>query len=272
MCRPALFRLLSLTLFVPVFAAEELPKPELTEVWSPVPPVVIATAGAVPSDATVLLDGTSLDEWEPAKAEGKMWRLVEDGAMEVVSGKLTPEETAAATTGRKPDSLWDGLRTKREFADVQLHLEFRTPAEVKGAGQGRGNSGIFFMGLYELQVLDSYQNPTYVNGQLGSIYKQHPPLVNPARPPGMWQAYDVVFIAPRFDETGKLLSPARLTAFLNGVLVQHDSILRGPTLYRGQPHYMAHAPQLPLVLQDHGNPIAYRNIWVRALSLSASAL
>jgi hypothetical protein len=123
------------------------------------------------------------------------------------------------------------------------------------------------MGRYEVQVLDSYDNPTYVNGQLGSIYKQHPPLVNPARPPGEWQSYDIVFIAPRFAADGSLTSPARCTVFLNGVLVQHDVVLTGPTEYRGQPRYRAHPARLPLQLQDHGDPVAFRNIWARELNL-----
>jgi hypothetical protein len=249
-------------------AADELPPPELTEYYSPVPPVVSAPAGGVPSDAIVLFNGTSLENWEPAKAENPMWR-VENGAMVVVSGKASAEQAAqtAATPGRRPDSKYGGIRTKRDFADVQVHVEFRTPAEVKGKGQGRGNSGIFLMGLYEVQVLDSFDNPTYVNGQLGSIYKQRPPLVNPARPPGEWQAYDIVFVAPRFAADGSLASPARLTVFLNGVLVQHDVVLTGPTEYRGQPKYFPHAARLPLELQDHGNPVAFRNIWVRELQL-----
>jgi hypothetical protein len=159
------------------------------------------------------------------------------------------------------------VQTKQAFGDVQLHLEFRTPAKVVGDGQGRGNSGIYFMGLYELQILDSWQNPTYANGQAASIYKQIPPLVNASRQPGDWQSYDVVFIAPRFAADGKLLRPARMTAFHNGVLVQHDVTLRGPTVFRGEPKYSPHAAKLPLLLQDHRNPVAFRNIWVRELSL-----
>lgn len=253
--------LLGLVITLPVLG-QELPKPELTEVWTPVPPVVSAPAGAVPSDAIVLLDAnTAL--FEPAKAGNPMWER-EGDALVVLPGKTTPEE-AARRTGRKPDSRWDGVRSTREFGDIQLHLEFRTPAEVKGAGQGRGNSGVFFMELYELQVLDSYNNATYVNGQAASIYKQYPPQVNASRPPGEWQTYDVVFIAPRFDADGKLLSPARVTAFHNGVLVQHDVVLRGPTEFRGQPAYRPHGPKAPLLLQDHGDRVAYRNIWVREL-------
>lgn len=266
-------RLLPLPVFlVLVFVARaadpNLPPPELTEYYSPVPPVVAAPAQGVPSDAIVLFDGTTLDPWEPAMAGSLPWR-VENGAMVVVSGKASPEDAArlTATPGRRPDSKYGGIRTKREFGDVQLHLEFRTPAEVKGKGQGRGNSGVFFMGLYELQVLDSYDNPTYVNGQAASIYKQHPPLVNASRPPGEWQTYDVVFIAPRFAPDGSLASPARVTAFHNGVLVQHNVTLAGPTEYQGTPKYHPHAAKLPLILQDHGNPVAFRNIWVRELQL-----
>lgn len=233
---------------VVAFAAEaELPKPELTEVWTPVPPVVSSPANGIPSDAVVLLGKGGLGAWEPVKEGSPGWKEAEGGMV------VVPK------TG--------DFRTKQAWGDLQLHLEFRAPPVVKGEGQGRGNSGIFFMGLYELQVLDSHSNKTYSNGQLGSIYKQHIPLANPARPPGEWQVYDAVFVAPRFDAAGKLVSPARVTAFLNGVLVLHDVVLRGPTEYRGEPKYKAHADRLPLVLQDHGDLVAFRNIWVRELNL-----
>ncbi len=228
----------------------ELPPPEATEYWTPVPPVVSAPVNHPPSDAIVLFNGTSLDAWEPARAGGNTW-IIEDGAMVVVP---TPV----------PDRPIN-QQTKQAFGDIQLHLEYRTPAVVTGEGQGRGNSGVFFMGLYELQILDSYENPTYVNGQASSIYKQHPPLVNSSRPPGEWQTLDVVFIAPRFNADGSLLSPARMTAFHNGVLVQLDSVLSGPTVFRGEPKYTSHADRLPLMLQDHRKPVAFRNIWVREL-------
>ena len=244
--------LLLSVLSVRLFAADDLPPPELTEYYSPVPPVVTATAGTAPSDAIVLFDGTNLDAWEPARADGQPWKIV-DGAMLVIP---------TAAPARPCDQ-----QTKQAFGDVQLHLEFRSPAEMKSKGQGRGNSGVFFMGLYELQILDSHQNDTYVNGQAASIYKQHPPLVNASRPPGEWQTYDAVFIAPRFAADGSLASPARVTAFHNGVLVLHDVVLTGPTEYRGQPKYKAHAAKLPLLLQDHRNPVAFRNIWVRELNL-----
>ncbi len=233
-------------------AAGQLPPPEATEVWTPVPPVVSAEAGKPPSDAIVLFDGTNLAAWEPVRANGGSW-LIEDGAMVVKPGA-------------------GDQRSKAVFGDVQLHAEFRTPKVVEGEGQGRGNSGIFLMGLYELQVLDSHNNTTYPNGQLGSVYKQHIPLANPARPPGEWQSYDIIFIAPRFDAAGKLVSPARVTAFINGVLVQNHVEVQGPTVFRGAPKYEAHADKLPITLQDHRNPTAFRNIWVRPLDARAAGM
>ena len=157
------------------------------------------------------------------------------------------------------------IQTKEGYGDCQLHIEWRTPAEVKGEGQGRGNSGIFFMGRYELQVLDNYNNKTYVNGQAASIYKQLPPLVNACRPPGEWQTYDIIFTAPRFYENGGVKSQARITVLHNGVLVQNDGALLGGTQYIGVSNYEKHGDKEPIVLQDHGNPTAFRNIWIRPL-------
>ena len=159
------------------------------------------------------------------------------------------------------------IRTKQSFGDIQLHLEFRTPSVVKGTSQGRGNSGVFFMGLYEVQVLDSFNNKTYVNGQVGAVYKQHVPLVNASRGPGEWQTYDIVFLAPTFLANGVVDRPARVTVFHNGVIVQHDVEIKGETAHRGYPFYHPHAAKLPLQLQDHGDLVAYRNIWVRELSI-----
>lgn len=228
--------------------ADNLPPPALTEVWQPVPAVVTAPAGGIPSDAIVLFDGKSLDAWQSVKTGGPApWKR--EGDAMVVEPK----------TGY--------IRTRAAFGDLQLHLEFRTPDVVTGNGQGRGNGGVFFMGLYELQVLDSYQNPTYVNGQAGSIYKQLAPLVNASRPPGEWQTYDAIWIAPRFAADGSLLSPARITVLHNGVLVQCNAALKGATVFRGLPVYKAHAAKLPLELQEHNNPTAFRNIWVRELTL-----
>ena len=227
------------------------PHPHLTEYWTP-PLAHVETTGRTPSDAIVLFDGSSLDAWESLNKPGAPapWDLTADGAMQIV-----------------PQS--GGIRSKAAFGDVQLHLEFRTPAKIDGSGQGRGNSGVFFMERYELQILDGYNNPTYINGSVGSVYKQHVPLVNAARPPGTWQVYDIVFIAPRFASDGSLRSPARVTAFLNGVLVQHDVTLSGPTEYRGRPAYSPHAEALPIMLQDHNNTTAFRNIWARPLDLPA---
>ncbi len=221
-------------------------RPEDTEVWEPVPAVVTpGQAGAPPSDAIVLFDGSDLSGWSTEDGRDAGWH-VEGGAMTVVPGA-------------------GNIRTRRGFGDVQLHIEWRTPAEVSGEGQGRGNSGVYFMERYELQVLDSYDNRTYSNGQAGAIYKQHIPLVNASRAPGEWQSYDVVFAAPRFAADGALLSPAYMTVFHNGVLIQNHVALRGPTEYIGEPPYEAHADRVPLLLQDHGNPVSYRNIWAREL-------
>ncbi len=223
----------------------QLPPPAETEVWKPVPGTVDpGRAGRPPSDAIVLFDGKDLSEWRGRDGEPE-WKVA-DGAMTVVPG-----------TGN--------LTTKRGFADVQLHVEWRTPTEIVGDSQGRGNSGVFLMGLYEVQVLDSWQNPSYVNGQAASVYKQHVPLVNASRGPGEWQTYDIIFTAPRFDADGELESPATVTVLHNGVLVQNHVTLEGPTVFRGAPRYEAHADRLPLMLQDHRNHVSYRNIWVREL-------
>lgn len=221
-------------------------KPEDTEVWEPVPKVVTpgTSTNTAPGDAIVLFDGTSLHQWEAEKGGAAGWE-VKDGAMTVVKGA-------------------GGIKTKQTFEDFQLHIEWRTPAEVTGESQGRGNSGIFMMGLYELQVLDNYNNRTYSNGQAGSFYKQRIPLVNVCRKPGEWQTYDVIWTAPRFNADGSLKSPARATVLQNGVLVQNNVELDGPTLYIGKPAYKQHGPG-PIALQDHGNPVSYRNIWIRTL-------
>lgn len=224
-----------------------LPPPEKTEVWQPVPPKVDAPADGVPSDAKLLFTGTNTDAWETVDGGRPVgWKVV-DGALVVTPGG-------------------GDIRTREAFGDVQLHLEFRTLAQPTGEGQGASNSGVFLMERYELQVLDSYRNTTYVNGQAGSVYKQYPPLVNASRPPGEWQSYDVLFLAPRFAADGSVLAPARMTVLHNGVLVQHEVALRGPTVYQGQPKYEAHAAQLPLRLQDHGDAVAFRNIWIREIA------
>ncbi len=204
-------------------------------------------AGKPPCDALVLFDGSSLAGWaskrNPANPAG--WKLVEGGAMEVVPG-----------TG--------DIVTKAEFSDCQLHLEFATPTVVKGESQGRGNSGVFLMGRYEIQVLDCYNNPTYADGTTAGIYGQWPPLVNASRAPGQWQIYDIVWTVPRFDGD-KLLAPARVTVIWNGLVVHHAQVLQGPTQHRRTAEAVAHGPVGPLSLQDHGDLVRYRNIWVRPL-------
>lgn len=225
-------------------------RPELTEQWTPVPPIVSVPASGIPSDAIVLFDGTNTNEWETTNPSQPGWHL-ENGVWTVVP-----------KTG--------SMRTKRAFGDMQLHLEFRTPTNDTGTGQGRGNSGVMIMdGRYEVQLLDSYENLTYPNGQAGSLYKQFPPLVNASRPPGEWQSYDIVFIAPRFHSDGSLKSPARMTVLHNGVLVQHDQTLLGTTGFRGPPRYQAHPEKLPLQLQNHTDEVSFRNIWVRELTSPA---
>jgi len=229
-----------------IAADEPSPVPEDTEVWDPEPVIVAPAAnGDAPADAIVLLGSDEPIEWRHSDGRPVEW-LVENGVMTVVGG-----------TG--------DIETVRSFADVQLHIEWRAPVPVKGESQGRGNSGVFLQKLYEVQVLDSYGNRTYSNGQASSIYKQHIPLVNASRPPGEWQAYDIVFDAPRFNGEGALERPAYLTVLHNGVLVQNHVELQGGTVYIGLPSYSAHAPALPLLLQDHGNPVSFRNVWVREL-------
>jgi hypothetical protein len=221
--------------------------PRLSEYYTPVPPQVTPgkTAADAPGDAIILFKGTDFSEWSGVRKPEVGWTL-EDGAMVVKGG-----------TGN--------IRTKRGFGDCQIHIEFRTPAKVEGSGQGRGNSGIFIMGRYELQVLDNFNNSTYVNGQAGSIYKQLPPLVNACRGPGEWQTYDIIFTAPRFYEDGRLQSQARITVIQNGILVQNNLSIWGTTEYIGSPVYQKHSDREPIELQDHGNPTAFRNIWVREL-------
>jgi hypothetical protein len=211
----------------------------------PQPRVVTSGDGsAPPSDAIVLFGGSDLSDWENKNGEAAGWK-VENGFMEVVPG-----------TGN--------IRTKEHFGDCQLHLEWAAPEVVKGEGQGRGNSGVFLMGIYEIQVLDCYQNPTYPDGTTGSIYGQYPPLVNACRAPGQWQTYDILWNAPRFDgET--LVSPARVTVIHNGVVLHHGQELLGPTTHRTTAEYSAHAPEGPLELQDHGDLVRFRNIWYRPL-------
>lgn len=219
----------------------------------PLPPVVAPGSastpeqpGRAPSDATVLFDGTGLSGWVAMNGEPTRW-VVKNGAMECVPGS-------------------GYVRTLQSFGDAQVHLEFATPAKAEGSSQGRGNSGVFFgMGRYEIQVLDSFENATYADGSCASIYNQYPPMVNASRKPGEWQTYDILWTAPRFDAAGQLVSPAVITLFHNGVLVHHNAVLMGNTGWVTRGPYRAHPEKLPISLQDHGNPVRYRNLWVREL-------
>ncbi len=225
--------------------------PESSELWDPEPRVVKPgtltgklSGTTAPSDALVLFDGTSLDQWVSS----------EDGKSPAT---FTLKDDAMTVASRK-----GGIQTRQEFGDFQLHIEWRSPSEVKGNGQGRGNSGIFLQGIYELQVLDSYNNRTYANGQAGSIYKQTPPLVNPVKAPGEWQSYDVIYTAPRFNKDGMVTIPAYVTVLLNGVLVQNHTQIQGTTPYVGRPINKPHGKG-PISLQDHGDLVSFRNIWIR---------
>lgn len=233
-----------------LFALPQLVKaqdPKLTEDWSRKPPVIQPGKKMnPPSDAIILFKkGKDISNWVNRK----------NG--EEASWKTSCKTMTTSQTGN--------IMTKQEFGDCQLHVEWRTPSKVVGNGQGRGNSGVYLQTLYEVQVLDSYENETYYNGQAGSIYKQSSPLVNASRKPGKWQYYDIIFHAPRFNEDGSLNKPATLTVFHNGVLIQDHFVLKGPSVYGGYPEYRPHAEKMPLLLQDHGNPVKYRNIWIREL-------
>jgi len=230
-------------------------RPEDTEVWTPAPPVVVPATviGGPPSDAIVLFDGDDLDQWVAEDRSPARWSVA-DGVLTVVKAR-------------------GNIETKRAFRDYQLHLEWRIPAGITGSGQARGNSGVFLASTgpgdrgYELQILDPFQNPTYVNGQAASLYKQHPPQVNAGREPGEWQVYDVVWRAPVFASDGALVSPATVTVLHNGVLVQDGAAFAGETVYIGKPSYRPFAAA-PIKLQAHGDPsapISFRNIWLREL-------
>ena len=242
------FRIIVLGLFMGIHIGglEAQKEPEATEVWEPEPRVVhTGLIHAPPSDAIVLFDGTSLKHWQRRDEKGEAEWTLQDGYMTVKAG-----------TG--------DIKTKQSFGDIQLHLEFRTPAKIEGKGQGRGNSGVFFQERYEVQILDNYQNRTYSNGQCASVYKQHIPLVNACKAPGEWQTYDIIFTAPRFNKDGIKVSSGYFTVIHNGVLVQNHVEIKGTTEYIGQPKNMAHGKGA-IILQDHSNPLSYRNIWVREL-------
>jgi hypothetical protein len=220
------------------------PQPAIVDPGTGVPP---EAPGKPPSDAVVLFGGADLSAWKSSKSGGAAPWKIENGYFEVVKG-----------TG--------GIETRQSFGDVQLHIEWMAPAPAKGEGQDRGNSGVFFGGdRYEVQVLDSYGNKTYPDGQAAALYGQYPPLVNASRPPGQWQAYDIVYDAPRFDAAGKVLKPARVTVFHNGVVVQDAMEYIGPATNKVRTPYSAHPEKLPIGLQDHGHKLRFRNVWLREL-------
>ena len=212
----------------------------------PQPPVVtpgtFSETATPPGDAIVLFDGRDLSQWRDKKTGGPVFWTVEDGA--AVSAK-------------------GDIETTNQFGDIQLHLEFREPAPATGDGQGRGNSGVFFMGQYEIQVLDCYSNKTYADGATAGVYGQHPSLVNACRPPGEWQTYDIIFNVPHFGANGEVLSPGYVTVFHNGVVAQNHQAIRGATNWKSPGKYTPHGPAGPLALQFHNNAVAFRNIWVR---------
>lgn len=232
--------------FLFLFAHGQILKPEATEIWSPEPRIVeVDQQAKIPSDAIVLFDGKDLSQWENRwNGEEAQWSI-QDKHMTVVAG-----------TG--------DIKTKEKFGSCQLHIEWRAPHEVNGESQGRGNSGVFLQERYEVQILDNYKNRTYSNGQAASIYKQHIPLVNACQPPGEWQSYDIIFTAPRFNQDSLKISSGYVTVLHNGVLVQNHVELYGSTEYIGIPKNIMHG-DASIVLQDHGNPVSFRNIWVRRL-------
>ena len=229
-----------------VTSSAQTSSPKETEWYYPEPVKVTPgkVPGQAPSDAIILFDGKDMSSWETDKKEPIAWKI-KDGALTVVPG-----------TGQ----IW----TKQHFGDCQLHIEFKSPAPEKYNGQDRGNSGVFLQSRYEVQVLDGDNNPTYVNGMVGSVYKQQAPAVNAYTKNGEWQVYDIYFKSPKFGTGGKLESPAMVTVVLNGILVQNNYVLKGTTPYVGYPEYQPHG-RLPLMLQDHGTEVAFRNIWIREL-------
>ncbi|MFT4738627.1 MAG: hypothetical protein ACI8QD_000502 [Cyclobacteriaceae bacterium] len=263
--RPLIISFILLSFSQVCLAQQEVP--EATELYKEVLLVSTSEMGAPPSDAVVLFDGSSLDAFQTPQGS-------------VVSGMkyfkdLIPTLKAEHTGDPAPWKIQNSelvvvpgtgqIATKKPLGDVQLHIEWLAPIQQDKKGQMYSNSGLLFMGMYEVQILNSYENPTYSNGQAAAVYKQHIPLVNASSPPDTWQTYEVIFMSPKFSDKGTLVAPARVTVFHNGVLVQNNVELLGPTCYIGTPYYISHPEKLPLLLQDHGDPMRFRNIWVREL-------
>ncbi len=240
----------------------------LSEQYSTVEKVKPSSKNGLPQDAIILFDGSTLNTWQtpqfPIVASMEQfeaiipqldtsfsgnpieWKIVDNSVLEVVPGK-------------------GAIATKQSFGNIQLHIEWKSPIDEGKKGQKYSNSGIFLMGLYEIQVLNSYQNDTYSNGQAGAIYKQYPPMVNASKPAGEWQSYDIIFEAPIFDNKGKIVKKPIITAIHNGVLIHHAVKLNGPTTYIGTPYMIPHVSKLPIILQDHGDKVQFRNIWLREI-------
>lgn len=251
-----MFKYTFLFLFSILIFGQKKIDPKLTEVWNPIPEMVTPGYNDYPpSDAIILFDGSNLFKWENAiTGNSAEWIINSDGSMTV-----------------KKDG---GIQTKEEFGSVQLHIEWRTPKSVNGVGQGRGNSGVIFQRRFEIQILDSYNNQTYPNGQAASLYKQHIPLVNASKPPGDWQSYDIIFIEPKYDNVGNQVAAGKFTVFHNGILVLNNVKIIGTTEFRGKPkvgrdqipsYVKGKSLKKKLYLQDHDNPVSFRNIWLRKL-------
>jgi len=258
---------------VPAIDWAELQKTEpwtASEQWEPTPPKV--TPGlftSAPSDAIILFDGSDLSHWRTSNLNYAV-NMAQAGPIIALRKKQLKDDNREEAKWHIKDGSMivnpgsGAIETHMPFGSIQLHIEFLCPTDPGKTDQGYSNSGIFFMGLYEIQVLNSYENPTYVNGQAGALYKQHPPLVNASRPSGEWQAYDIIFNAPVFDGD-QVVKEATITAFHNGVLIQNNATLQGPCIFIGEPRYLSHPDKLPLILQDHSDKVRYRNIWLREL-------
>lgn len=241
--------------------------PEATELYVAIPKVTPGVGQSAPSDAIVLFDGQNLNAWQtPQFNFGASMQDFKD-----LIPKMSPNYVGKAAEWKVENGEMvvnpgkGAIATKQAFGDMQIHIEWLAPVDAGKKGQQYSNSGLFLMGMYEIQILNSFDNETYTNGQAGSIYKQYIPLVNASRPTGEWQYYDVIFNAPKFSAKGTMISPARVTVLHNGVLIQNNAPLLGPTCYIGSTYYIEHADKLPIILQDHGDAVRFRNIWVREL-------